>query len=149
MRSSSRVLAAAGLLAASLIAAGGATLLWSSQKANAAYADAVQAGRGPIYIDAALGALAQEQLGVRGATSAFEANLSLFEADFPAESALAHKTSALNRWAVLHPNSSSIALVRSSLGALTRDLDAGEAAKVRDARRGASTGSASASSSPA
>jgi hypothetical protein len=140
MRSSSRVLAAAGLMAASLLALGGATLLWSSQKANAAYVAAVQAGRGPIYIDAALGALAQERLRVHGATSAFEANLSRFEADFPSESAAPHKTSALNRWAVRNPTPSSLALVRSSLDGLTRDLDANEAAKVRHARGAASAG---------
>jgi methyl-accepting chemotaxis protein len=140
MRSSSHGLVAAGLVAACLLAAGGALLLWSSATADQRFAAAVDGVEGSITAHEAMGAFSRERLGVRGSTTEFDAKLVEIESAFPAETALAHKVSALNRFALQHPSSSSNALVRASLERLARRLDAEDSLTTRQARRGASTG---------
>jgi methyl-accepting chemotaxis protein len=140
MRSGSHGLVAAGMVAACLLAAGGAMLLWSSGRADQRFAAAVDGVEGSITTHEAMIALSRERLGVRGATTEFEAKLVEIESAFPAEAALAHKVSALNRFALQHPSSSSSALVRASLERLARRLAAEDSRTTRQARRGASTG---------
>jgi methyl-accepting chemotaxis protein len=131
-------LVAAGLLVACLLAVGGTVLLRSSRGAEVRFATALQSGEGPIAIHQAMAALARERLGVPGATSAFDADLLSIESAFPAESALAHKASALNRWALLHPTASANALVQSALEGLGHRLEAAETRRITLAQQGES-----------
>ena len=139
MRSGSNVLIASGLLAAGLIASGATALLWSSQSANARYAAAIRTGRATIDVDAATVALARERLSIPGATKTFEDDLTRFAVDYPADGALAHQASTLNRRFLLHPSVDSAALVQASLDGLSRRRDAEKAAATRRARDGASS----------
>jgi methyl-accepting chemotaxis protein len=140
MKGSSHGLVAAGLIAACLLAAGGAVLLWSSGTADERFSVAVEGVEGPITAHEAMSAFSRERLGLPGATVEFEAKLATIEAAFPAGSPLVHKVAALNRFALHHPSSSSNALVQVSLDRLVRRLDAEDSRATRHARQEASKG---------
>jgi hypothetical protein len=140
MKGSSHGLVAAGLIAACLLAAGGAVLLWSSGTADERFSVAVEGVEGPITAHEAMSAFSRERLGLPGATVEFEAKLATIEAAFPAGSPLVHKVAALNRFALHHPSSSSNALVQVALDRLVRRLDAEDSRATRHARQEASKG---------